>query len=49
MMAEQQPPRTKRDRIERLRRRLDDLKRAGASPGLIAVIQGILDLLADEL
>lgn len=41
--------RSKAERIERLRRRLDELKRTGTSPGLIAVIQGILDLLADEL
>lgn len=43
----EQPRRSKRDRIERLRKRLE---RACEQPaGLVIVLKGILDLLADEL
>lgn len=48
-MAEQQPPRTKRDRIERLRRRLAAIEASGDRQPLISVIKGMLDLLEDEL
>lgn len=47
---EQQPPRSKRERIERLRRRLDAYNAAGSGKDpLVAIIKGILDLLDDEL
>lgn len=45
-MAEQQPPRSKADRIERLRRRMEN---ADTARKMADVIKGILDLLADEL
>lgn len=49
-MAEPQPPRSKRDRIERLRQRLEQARLTGAGDSpLVAVLKGILDLLADEL
>lgn len=38
--------RTREARIERLRRRLGH---ASADPELVAILKGILDLLADEL
>lgn len=43
--------RDKRDRIERLRKRLQDIRLANdeASQVLVGVLRGILDLLADEL
>ena len=41
--------RDKRDRIERLRKRLDDLGKQGHFHPYASVIKGILDLLADEL
>lgn len=44
-----QEQKTKLARIARLARRLELADRVGASPALIAVIRGILDLLADEL
>lgn len=46
---EQQPPRSKRDRIERLRRRLEHAIANGADKKLSDIIKGILDLLDDEL
>lgn len=46
-MAEQQPSRSKADRIERLRKRLENM--TGRPGELAAIIKGILDLLADEL
>lgn len=47
MAQETDKQRGKRDRIERLRRRLDALKTS--DPFLVNVIKGILDLLDDEL
>lgn len=41
--------RDKRDRIERLRKRLEAAKSSGRFDALVGVLQGILDLLADEL
>jgi hypothetical protein len=46
-MSEQQ--RSKRDRIERLRRRLENVQWNNSRLDLVAVLKGILDLLADEL
>lgn len=51
MGQEEDRARAKRDRIERLRKRLEQVKRShgdGVNP-LISVIKGILDLLEDEL
>ena len=45
-MAQDQHARTVRDKIERLRRRLEGPVDAQA---LVGVLKGILDLLADEL
>ena len=44
-----QEPRTKRDRIERLRERLNQVAPPHTAAQLVSVIKGILDLLADEL
>ena len=45
--------RSKRDRIERLRKRVDDLQQHGPATAeirsLIGILRGLLDLLADEL
>ena len=43
--------RDKRDRIERLRKRLEAVKETSTNtdPRLIGLLQGLLDLLADEL
>lgn len=46
-MAQQPIQRTKADRIERLRKRLDDVN-DDRNP-LVPIIKGLLDLLADEL
>lgn len=41
--------RDKAERIRRLRERLDKAKAAGSFDDLVAVLKGLLDLLADEL
>jgi hypothetical protein len=46
-VAQDQPQRSKFERIERLRKRLDDAN-DGRNP-LVPILKGILDLLADEL
>lgn len=46
MSAQDDKRRTRRERIERLRKRLDNA--AGSSPLLVAVLKGVLDLLEDE-
>lgn len=47
-MAQDQPQRSKQDRIARLRQRLgrDDVREPTV---LVSIIKGILDLLGDEL
>ena len=42
-----EPDRSKRDKIERLRRRLDNAP--NTTQAIVNVIKGILDLLGDEL
>jgi hypothetical protein len=49
MGQEEDRARDKRDRIERLRRRLDAIKLEAAARQLRDVIKGVLDLLEDEL
>lgn len=51
MAQDDDKQRTKRDRIERLRKRLDELKLVAGSDAarLIAILKGLLDLLDDEL
>lgn len=49
MAQETDKQRSKRDRIERLRRRLERILEQGGRNDLVAVIRGILDLLDDEL
>ncbi len=44
-----QEQKAKADRIKRLRERLNDVKPPNATPQVVAVMKGILDLLADEL
>lgn len=49
-MADQQPPRSKRDRIERLRTRVQTMSQNDPSTIVLAgILKAILDLLADEL
>lgn len=47
MAQDDDKQRTKRDRIERLRKRLEAIKTS--DPFLVNIIKGILDILADEL
>lgn len=44
-----QEERTKAERVERLRRRLAEAYVPPGTAALVAVLKGILDLLADEL
>ena len=39
----------KADRIERLKKRVDEMKRKGDIDAMPGIILGVLDLLADEL
>jgi hypothetical protein len=48
-MNDRPQERAKRDRIERLRKRLGNVQWDGSRDDLVAVLKGILDLLADEL
>lgn len=49
-MAQEQQTRTTRDRIKRLRKRLDDVQVTSTEAAqLVSVIKGMLDLLEDEL
>lgn len=43
-----QQPRTKEEKIARLRRRIEQLGTT-ASPAVVAILKGMLDLLEDEL
>ena len=49
MARDNEPQRSKADRIERLRKRLDAVTAYGPAAQLRDVIKGLLDLLADEL
>lgn len=50
MAQDDDKQRTKRDRIERLRRRLDGVRGVDADIAtVVGILKGVLDILADEL
>lgn len=49
MGAQDDKGRSRQSRIDRLRRRLDEMRSVREHAALVAVIKGVLDLLEDEL